>query len=189
MNTAAKPRSDKFRFSLQFLFVIVTLACIWLGWRSYRTAWANAVLKRENQIIEAINANIRKAPKQTELVNETGPLMVLPQRTVRSLLSYGAGDSQGLVVVDLKISRNVLWHDRQPFIQTIADYYIKDLENLGLTMHQGGIFFISENTSALTGAVYKTRVHSQLNFLVTINVTADFTDQTARVVLSLYAIE
>jgi hypothetical protein len=188
MDTSAAKPPDRFRFSLRALLLFVTVVCLWLGWQSYRTNWAKAKLARENKIVAAINERIETPPAGTK-VHHDGPLQLWGFRSVDALHPFSGRDYAGSTSIQLEIPK-VNWQDRLTYVVGLRDHYVKDLQDSGLSDHDGGRTYSTENMLVMKGSL-KTSVRdrTELNVLLVYTIAADFTDQRAEVFLQLFCIE
>jgi len=63
--TPSAPRRWRFRFGLKALFVVVTVLCVWLGYKSARERRAAEMIARHNALLDAIVKNIATPPSNT----------------------------------------------------------------------------------------------------------------------------
>lgn len=57
------PRRARFRVGLKALFAVMTLLCLWLGWRMARQRQAAAIVARSQTILDGIESNMTTVPQ------------------------------------------------------------------------------------------------------------------------------
>jgi hypothetical protein len=66
--TVAPPGRWQFRFGLKTLFIIMTVSCVWLGWRMARQRQAAAMVARSRAVMDVIDGNMSTPPQGTSFV-------------------------------------------------------------------------------------------------------------------------
>ena len=61
-------RRGRFRFGLKSLLVVMTIVCVYLGWRTARHLQATAIVARSNAVLNVIESNMAAAPPNTSFV-------------------------------------------------------------------------------------------------------------------------
>jgi hypothetical protein len=165
--------SARVRFSLRAALVFVAMVCVFLGWIYYRKHWARTILLREHAIVAAIDHNVLCDPPGAKVESSSGRVALLPTRTEESLLWRNGGDTVGTVTVELTFGPEAKSQNRDEFVRNIANHYLMGLDELGLTLHDGGRVSDMTNAVLLTGLVYSVTKSTQLDMSVVIIVFAD----------------
>ncbi len=139
------PQRRRIRFGLKTAFVVMTVLCLWLGWRMARQRQAAAVISRSYAVLDVIESNIATAPpntiftmpshlrqRQANFLKQTRQGSIEQSSQLGSIFGSGRYYIMATRGQPLDITKLVATSDTKAASVQIRTHYEKGLAKLGL---------------------------------------------------------
>jgi hypothetical protein len=162
--------------------LLISVVCLYLGWRYYQLSRARQIIRRHVEIVTAVNDLVAKAPHGTSIeFNYDFMTMATKPDWVLS-----RGRLEEVCPAKVELSLDTEASDTRRVVESIADHYLNALESVDLYVHDGGSFQAMGDSVCYLGVAYDHSVSPAIvDPCVVISVIANSTEKRASIQLTL----
>jgi hypothetical protein len=132
------PPRRQFRFGLKALFIVMTLLCVWLGYKFARERRAAEMLSRRQAVYNTLIKNLSKPTADTHIKFAAELLrMALASRDERWILSSGTSRTYAEDHLELTLGPTISSMSGDKIVGEIADHVGRGLNQCGLYWNGG----------------------------------------------------
>jgi hypothetical protein len=150
------PRQRQYQFGLKSLFVLTTILCVWLGYKTVRERRASEVNARFNSLLDAVVSNIGKSPPNANYRLNPGSLSKMQQKArwpgeefyLNTILRTGSSGRIASRTLGLDISRALATASAKSVKEKLIDHYTDGLAALNMSQRSHSANFSSERIQA-----------------------------------------